>query len=121
MVPPIRTNNPSGVASAHRGQVIFVRPLCQGSTRDGALECDNCPTIASTNQANADAAVTRLGDAMGDACDPDDDNGGYFDSAEAHLGNGRASALRRREPDLAVRLRRGRQRPGQLWQGLGPR
>ena len=37
---------------------------------------DNCPTVANANQANAD------GDALGDACDPDDDNDGIPDTTD---------------------------------------
>lgn len=47
---------------------------------------DNCPSVANTNQANADA------DTLGDACDTDDDNDGLSDAQEATLGtNPRAS------------------------------
>jgi hypothetical protein len=53
------------------------------SDGDGVADCiDNCPAAANTNQANAD------GDAMGDACDPDNDNDGLTDVAELALAAG---------------------------------
>jgi len=52
---------------------------------------DNCPTVPNTDQANTDAALVAggasvSGDAQGDACDPDDDNDGWTDFAEATIG-----------------------------------
>ncbi|MFN8131878.1 MAG: thrombospondin type 3 repeat-containing protein [Solirubrobacteraceae bacterium] len=41
---------------------------------------DNCPSVANPDQANAD------GDALGDACDADDDNDGLSDADEAAHG-----------------------------------
>ncbi len=38
---------------------------------------DNCPLVANANQHNTD------GDALGDACDPDDDGDGVLDGADA--------------------------------------
>src|SRR5439155_9563031 len=38
--------------------------------------CDNCPTTANQDQLNTDH------DALGDACDPDDDNDGYLDAQD---------------------------------------
>lgn len=38
--------------------------------------CDNCPTVGNPDQANADQ------DALGDACDPDDDNDGVIDGED---------------------------------------
>ena len=50
---------------------------------------DNCPSTANTNQTNTDATNTssnRPGtDALGDACDDDDDGDGYLDTTEAGL------------------------------------
>ena len=43
---------------------------------------DNCPSLVNPSQANND------GDAYGDACDDDDDNDGYTDSAESQIGTG---------------------------------
>ena len=40
---------------------------------------DNCPDAANSGQANHD----RFGDALGDACDPDDDNDGVADASDA--------------------------------------
>jgi len=51
-----------------------------------ALERDNCPVTPNANQMNTDAAVAPPGDGLGDACDSDDDDDGYFDSVEAHVG-----------------------------------
>ena len=42
---------------------------------DGVTTGDNCPNDANPDQANND------GDALGDVCDPDDDNDGVFDDA----------------------------------------
>jgi len=41
---------------------------------------DNCPTTPNGGQQNFD------GDALGDACDPDDDNDGGLDTMEGHAG-----------------------------------
>jgi hypothetical protein len=41
-------------------------------------EMDNCPAISNTDQHNID------GDALGDACDPDDDNDGCTDVEDQH-------------------------------------
>jgi hypothetical protein len=47
--------------------------------RDGIPdELDNCPAISNTDQHNID------GDALGDACDPDDDNDGCTDGEDQH-------------------------------------
>jgi len=56
-----------------------------GSFND-PLEADNCPTVANPNQRNTDAAVAPPGDSLGDACDTDDDNDGFSDDVEAHVG-----------------------------------
>jgi len=47
---------------------------------------DNCPTVWNPEQTNTDVRVNPPGDALGDACDPDDDNDGYTDALEWYLG-----------------------------------
>ncbi len=49
---------------------------------------DNCPAVANSDQTNTDLALQNLGasvlgDALGDACDSDDDNDGFGDAVEA--------------------------------------
>jgi hypothetical protein len=51
-----------------------------------SLEVDNCRLNANTSQTNTDAAVTPPGDVLGDVCDSDDDNDGYLDLVESHVG-----------------------------------
>jgi len=46
--------------------------------RDCTLGPDNCPSVANPGQENTDATLTPP-DALGDACDPDDDNDGIPD------------------------------------------
>ena len=44
---------------------------------------DNCRLVANADQTNTDlAADATTGDALGDACDPDDDNDGVHDAAD---------------------------------------
>ena len=55
------------------------------SDRDGDTildSQDNCPAIANTEQLNTDAEFTN-GDALGDACDRDDDADGVVDADDA--------------------------------------
>jgi hypothetical protein len=44
---------------------------------------DNCPTVGNQAQVNTDAAVNPPGDALGDACDANDDNDPCSDAQEA--------------------------------------
>ena len=43
---------------------------------------DNCPTVYNPSQLNSDVANNPPGDALGDACDPDNDNDGMPDYYE---------------------------------------
>jgi hypothetical protein len=60
--------------------------LNDDSDFNDALETDNCPTVSNANQTNTDAAVASPGDGLGDLCDSDDDNDGYLDAVESHVG-----------------------------------
>jgi hypothetical protein len=62
------------------GPVDFADSGCNTTDSDGdtiADVSDNCPMVANPGQQNFD------GDALGDACDADDDDDGYSDDAEA--------------------------------------
>jgi len=65
--------------------------LLPDADTDGITDsADNCPTVPNADQTNTDAALAAggasiVGDAQGDACDPDDDNDGWTDSAEATI------------------------------------
>jgi len=66
---------------------------------DGVLDAsDNCSAIWNPEQTNTDAALNAAGaqlplltpipaDALGDVCDPDDDNDGYTDVVEMYNGS----------------------------------
>jgi outer membrane protein OmpA-like peptidoglycan-associated protein len=59
--------------------------LAPDADSDGVLDdVDNCPDLANPDQANSDD------DALGDACDPDDDNDGFVD--EVGVSGGGCSA-----------------------------
>jgi hypothetical protein len=45
--------------------------------------CDNCPETPNPNQTNTDVIVNPPGDALGDACDLDDDNDTVLDGDDA--------------------------------------
>ena len=45
---------------------------------------DDCPTTYDPNQTNTDVLLNPPGDALGDACDPDDDNDGLLDAVETN-------------------------------------
>jgi hypothetical protein len=47
---------------------------------------DNCPSV-SNDQTNSDTKAVGGGDALGDACDPNDDNDGLIDILEAPWGS----------------------------------
>ena len=67
---------------------------------DGVVDpVDNCVQVANADQRNSDSmpldngaafghndATVPAADALGDACDPDNDNDGLADTAEAPLG-----------------------------------
>ena len=46
---------------------------------------DNCPETPNPDQTNTDVIVNPPGDALGDACDPDDDNDTVMDGDDADL------------------------------------
>jgi len=55
---------------------------------DGTADIvDNCPTVSNPDQLNSDTKAIGGGDALGDACDPNDDNDGLIDTAEALWGS----------------------------------
>jgi len=56
----------------------------QADTDDDGLgnACDNCPETPNLNQTNTDVIVNPPGDALGDACDLDDDNDTVLDGAD---------------------------------------
>jgi CSLREA domain-containing protein len=71
-------------------QGVFIASL--DSDSDGILDfLDNCPTLTNTDQRNTDASLAAaganvVGDALGNACDPDDDNDGFSDVVESSAG-----------------------------------
>jgi hypothetical protein len=73
-----------GLLSLGGSHVAFVSDsVVIGSDTDAdglANTVDNCPTVANPDQLNTD------GDALGNACDPDDDNDGFSDVVETSAG-----------------------------------
>ena len=50
---------------------------------DGTADIvDNCVSVYNPDQTNSDTVATGGGDALGDACDPNDDGDGLIDTAE---------------------------------------
>jgi hypothetical protein len=74
--------------------VNYEDPQCQISDldNDGANDQrDNCPLVPNPDQTNTDVELeigggSVVGDSLGDACDPDDDNDGFADDKEAYVG-----------------------------------
>jgi hypothetical protein len=51
--------------------------------QDGVVDAsDNCSAVYNPDQTNSDTAAIGGGDALGDACDPNDDGDGLIDTAE---------------------------------------
>jgi hypothetical protein len=110
----VNTAARSGLAIDAAGNVIFsdtnnnrIRAIYPPSTDvdgDGHLNvADNCSSVANADQANTDAATLLTpggspddtivrSDALGDACDADDDNDGLADDAESGVPCAAASA-----------------------------
>ncbi len=61
-------------------------PPIADADKDGIADtADNCPSVANADQNNTDfTADATTGDTLGDACDPDDDNDGVNDAADAY-------------------------------------
>jgi len=68
------TRNPPGTDPWGLKLLTWLIDLDTDGIPDGS---DNCPTLRNPDQANLD------GDALGDACDPDDDNDGVPDTKDA--------------------------------------
>ncbi|MDF3030667.1 MAG: adhesin, partial [Moraxellaceae bacterium] len=59
----------------------------QDNDGDGYSEYfDNCPSVSNSDQTNTDVSVNAPGDALGDACDTDDDNDQIPDTVEVANG-----------------------------------
>ena len=73
-------NNQNTVSSEYSDEISATTSPDSGADTDGDTIpdiADNCVDTPNPNQFNFDL------DALGDACDPDDDNDGYVDSADA--------------------------------------
>jgi hypothetical protein len=51
------------------------------------VQIDNCASVYNPEQTNSDTAAIGGGDALGDACDPNDDGDGLIDTAEWSRGS----------------------------------
>jgi hypothetical protein len=57
--------------------------LVGDADQDGVVDAsDNCSAVYNPDQTNSDTAAIGGGDALGDACDPNDDGDGLIDTAE---------------------------------------
>ncbi|MBM5789478.1 PKD domain-containing protein [Candidatus Parcubacteria bacterium] len=77
----IRGTEPTDTNTANDTAITAMLEPMQDGDADGISDgSDNCPSVANTDQRDAD------GDGAGNACDNDDDNDGVSDAVEAELG-----------------------------------
>lgn len=76
----------AGAALVNNQRFALARYLPGDKDDDGVIDSsDNCPSVANANQTNTDEAFMSplIADALGDACDSDDDGDGVLDKKDA--------------------------------------